>query len=98
MSSNEGSEIITITKKYKGDVMKLFRFYLRSFIILRKLRKQKKLDVVVGTGLSAFGGMLFSKIYRVPGVYNLSGTRDSEIQIPAHGIGISCKSRARRVA
>ncbi|MFH2021119.1 MAG: glycosyltransferase [archaeon] len=50
----------------------LFEYHLRTFFELIKIPGEK---IIFGTGLSALGGVIYSKLFRTKVIYNLSGLR-----------------------
>lgn len=65
---------ICLKRIFHDGLFGVIEYHLRCVFSLYRLKP----DLVLGTGLSATGGMLFSKIKNVPGIYNLSGVRGSE--------------------
>jgi len=52
---------------------------MKSNKILKKLRKENKVDLVIGTGLSGLGGIIFAKKNKIPAIFNTSGIRGRNI-------------------
>jgi len=70
---------IKIKRKFNNQTLNLSHFYIKSYLILKKLKKEKKVDLVIGTGLSALGGIIFGKLNKVPTIFNTSGLRGRNI-------------------
>jgi hypothetical protein len=70
---------IKIKRKFNNQILELSHFYIKSYFILKKLKKEKKLDLIIGTGLSAPGGIIFGKLNKIPTIFNTSGLRGRNI-------------------
>tara|TARA_Y100000310_G_scaffold202593_1_gene202822 strand:- start:2569 stop:3702 length:1134 start_codon:yes stop_codon:yes gene_type:complete len=72
----QGKNIVKIEKKFKNNLPNILRFYKETY---KELKKIKEINLVIGTGLSALGGMIYSKINKIPSVFNTSGIRGKNI-------------------
>jgi glycosyltransferase involved in cell wall biosynthesis len=76
---NYEAEIIKIKKKYNHHNLNLIHFFIKSHKILKELKKKKEVDLVIGTGLSGLGGIIFAKNNKIPSIFNTSGIRGRNI-------------------
>jgi len=76
---NYGADIIKIKKRYKKHSANLIDFFIQSNKILKKLKKKNEVDLVIGTGLSGLGGIIFAKNNKIPSIFNTSGIRGRNI-------------------
>lgn len=74
-NSNKYYNVITINKKFKNNTLSLIQFYWSSYQLLKKLSKKEDINLIIGTGLSSFGGIFFAKKYGIPSILNTSGLR-----------------------
>jgi len=57
----------------------LMHFFIKSYKILKKLKKKNEVDLVIGTGLSGLGGIIFAKNNKISSIFNTSGLRGRNI-------------------
>lgn len=74
-----GAEVIKIKKKYKHHSLNLIYFFIQSHKLLKKLKKKNEVNLIIGTGLSGLGGILFAKTNKIPSIFNTSGIRGRNI-------------------
>jgi glycosyltransferase involved in cell wall biosynthesis len=78
--SKEASiKTLEIKKKFKSDTLNLISYHIKSYKILKKLKDKKELDIIIGTGLSGLGGIIFGKLNKIPAIFNTSGIRGRNI-------------------
>jgi len=75
LSLQKGDKVIQIKTKSNIPYLRLIFYHFTSFIILYKLHKKEKIDAILTIGTSTLGGTLFGKIYKIPTITRLSGTR-----------------------